>query len=273
MNQRQLIGSQTARGGFENEEDITLKFNNYKTDREAQEWLSIMGYDYKRIKSLNAIAIPVRISRIKAIELGATEELIDNTIKFKKADIQVLLDIFVDNVLYRENLSLKKSNTNANFNQIDKRRVDTYQEMWGFNDKIAETLKKFTGEIIPNDEEKIDLRDKRRWYLDELNTDDVQELIAFFRYNKVQIFNDILKGRGALAAEWFLVTRKNNETGHIDWILRDINSVTNFFSQGEVEISSRGGLKIGRIKVQRKGGTPDPQSLQFKMSPLDLFND
>jgi hypothetical protein len=272
MDEKQLLGSETAKGGFENEGDIALKFNNYINDPEAQKWLCIMGYDYIKIKTLKAVAIPARIGRVKALELGATEEMLENTTKFKKADIQVQLSIVIEEVLYRENLSLKKSNVGANFNQIDKRAVGTYQRMWGFSDKIATTLKKFTGEIVPSLEEQRDLRDIRRWYLDELKGDDVKEVLSFFRENKVLIFNDIIKGRGALSAEWFLVTRKNQENGDIDWILKDINFVTNFFSQGEVCISSRGGLIIGKITAQRKGGTPDPKSLQFKINPLNIFD-
>lgn len=56
-----------------------------------------------------------------------------------------------------------------------------------------------------------------------------------------------------------------------DWILKYINNTCNFFSQGDVKISPRGSLRIGRITMQRKGGTPDPTSLQFKINPLELF--
>ena len=78
-----------------------------------------------------------------------------------------------------------------------------------------------------------------------------------------------MRGRGSLSADWMLVTRKNNDT--IDWILKDINFVCNFFAKGSVEVTNRGNLKVGRMTVQRKGGTPDPKSLQFKLNPLDLF--
>lgn len=45
----------------------------------------------------------------------------------------------------------------------------------------------------------------------------------------------------------------------------------NFFGNGEVKISPRGSLYIGKITMQRKGGTPDPTKLQFKIHPCDLF--
>jgi hypothetical protein len=45
----------------------------------------------------------------------------------------------------------------------------------------------------------------------------------------------------------------------------------NFFGQGSVMLSPRGSLYIGRITMQRKGGTPDPTKLQFKINPCELF--
>jgi len=34
----------------------------------------------------------------------------------------------------------------------------------------------------------------------------------------------------------------------------------------------RESIHIGKITLQRKGGTPDPTSLQFKINPLGLFD-
>lgn len=107
-------------------------------------------------------------------------------------------------------------------------------------------------------------------FLNEIAKTKVDELINYFSENKTLIFSDILRGRGGLAADWLLVTRKNGDI--IDWILKDINFVCNFFAQGAVAITERGNLKVGRMTVQRKGGTPDPMSLQFKINPLDLFD-
>ena len=57
------------------------------------------------------------------------------------------------------------------------------------------------------------------------------------------------------------------------WVLKHINFVLNHYSQGDVEVTPRGSLKIGRVTMQRKGGTPDPTSLQFKINPLSLFEE
>ncbi len=37
-------GSQTAKNGFRNEDDIVRKFNDWKNDKDAQVWLIIMKY-------------------------------------------------------------------------------------------------------------------------------------------------------------------------------------------------------------------------------------
>lgn len=267
MNHRQEIGSYTAKGGFENEKAIAIKFQNFQKDSEAKIWLKILGYDYQSIQRLTATQIPPRISRDTALKLGVTEENIEETALFKKADIQIKLEIVIKGIYHIENISLKKSNTSSGFNQVDKRPVDKYMKFWNIPHSICNTLKLYTGEKLPDTKRK--LRDPRRMFLDEISKKDVGDLLDFFSINKVLVFNDVLRGRGALSADWMLVTRKNGET--IDWILKDINYVCNFFSIGNIEVTSRGNLKIGRMTAQRKGGTPDPKSLQFKINPLDLF--
>ncbi len=273
---REQIGSMTAKGGFINESDICDKFDNYLSDKDAQKWLSIMGYDFTKINTLKATPIPVRINKEKAITLGVTPEKYDETIKFKKADIQVRIEILIEDTLYVENISLKKSNKSAGFNQVDKRPVLTYAKIWNMDDDITKWLRIFTGDILPSEflskKELKDIRDERRLFLDEVPSDKLNNIIEFFENNKTLVISDILRGRGGLSAEWFLVTRKG-ENDLVDWILKDINTVCNYYIQGDVIMSPRGSLKIGKVTMQRKGGTPDPTSLQFKINPLDIFED
>lgn len=267
MNAREIIGSYTARGGFENENNIVIKFNNYRNDVEAQQWLAIMGYDFARVEKLTAVQIPPRINIRTALSLGVTEENLEESNTFKKADIQIKLEIIIENVYYIENLSIKKANTSAGFNQVDKRPVDRYKSFWNIPDSICMSLKYYTGELLPY---KQNTRDARRMFLDEMDESAVQELFSFFDNNRVIIFNDVLRGRGGLSADWFLVTETNGESYR--WILKDINSACNFYSQGPILMTRNGNLKIGKMTMQRKGGTPDPTSLQFKINPLELFN-
>jgi len=271
---RSTIGSITAKGGFINEGNICQKFLEWKTDKVAQNWLEIMGYDYQKIEKINAIQIPVRINKNRAIELGVLEEKYNETIKYKKADIQIRIKIIIDDILYIENISLKKSNISAGFNQVDKRPVSTYKDMWKFDSEIETWLKAFTGEILPSQilpQQNLQyIKDERRLFLTEIPPSMLNKIRDFFTENKILVITDILRGKGCLSADWFLVTRKDNND-IIDWILTDINTVCNFFAQGEVKLSPRGSLKIGRVTMQRKGGTPDPTSLQFKINPLELF--
>lgn len=49
----------------------------------------------------------------------------------------------------------------------------------------------------------------------------------------------------------------------------------NIFGQGDVRITNQGSLKIGKIGMQRKGGDAGRDTskmLQFKINPVELFN-
>lgn len=270
-----LIGSRTAKGGFRNEKSICRKFNNWEKDEEANIWLKVMGYQIEKINFVKAIQIPNRIKKEDIKKFGITDEDYEELMKFKKSDVQVRIIISIGDVLKIENLSLKKANSDADYNQIDKRWVDSYQEMWNFDNDISLGLKLFTGEVNPKlylyliGNKKM--RDKRRVFLDELSESISKKIIEFFEDNKILIVNDILKGRGGLSANWVLVTRYNKQSKTTTWIFKDINTTMNFFATGDVKISPKGSLYIGRITMQRKGGTPDPTKLQFKIKPCQLF--
>lgn len=267
------IGSTTAKGGFANEKVVCNKFNNWKTDNEAELWLKIMGYDVKKIDSVEAIYIPTRIKKADIERYGLKKEDFEELMKFKKADAQLRIVITMGKIVKIENLSLKKANSDADYNQVDKRWVDSYKEIWKFDEDIAYGLKLFTGEIKPTPQIAVSkiLRDERRMFLDELPENLRNKIVGFFEQNKILVVGDVLKGRGGFSANWMLVTRYNKKEDTTTWTLRDINTVMNFFGAGEVKISPRGSLYIGRITVQRKGGTPDPTKLQFKIKPCELF--
>jgi len=234
-----------------------------------------MGYDINRLDSVTAIHIPARIKKSDLDRFGITEQDYYRFSKFQKADAQIKIIIKIGDILKIENLSLKKANSDADYNQIDKRKVDDYQTMWRFDDKLAIWLKLFTGELIPHENieiiDKIQPRDERRLFIDEMPENIQTKIINFFNKNRIIVISDILKGRGSLSADWMLVTKINKEENTTTWILKDINTVMNFYGQGKVILSSRGSLRIGKITMQRKGGTPDPTKLQFKFKPCELF--
>ena len=87
------------------------------------------------------------------------------------------------------------------------------------------------------------------------------------------IVSDILKGRGKFSAEWMLVILKVGTT--LKWELEPINYVLNFFGNGEVSMTPRGSISIGKITVQRKGGDGGRDTanmLQFKINPAELID-
>lgn len=269
------IGSTTAKGGFANENSVCKKFNNWKKDKDAQIWLTIMGYKIEKIDSVEAIQIPTRIKKSDIEKYGISEEEFEDLMRFKKADAQIRIIITIGNILKIENLSLKKANSDADYNQVDKRTVDDYQKMWGFNNEIALWLKLFTGELNPKSYSKlmgkIILKDKRRLFVNEMPKEIQEKIIDFFKRNRIIIVSDILKGRGGLSANWILVTCYNKNEDTTTWILKDINTTMNFFGGGDIVVSPKGSIYIGRITVQRKGGTPDPTKLQFKIHPCELL--
>ena len=99
-------------------------------------------------------------------------------------------------------------------------------------------------------------------------------IVDFFSENKILIVSDILKGSDEFPVNWMMVVlKKKNENP--EWVLKHINQVLNVFGGGEVRITSRGSLRIGKITVQRKGGDAGRETskmLQFKINPMKLFH-
>lgn len=240
-------GSKIAKDGFENEKDIANKFINWKDDIEAQQWLKTMGYNLNDIEYVYA-----------------------EVLHGYKTDVQVQVTIKLKNIIDAQNLQVKLVSNAKGFNQIDKRWIKNYAEMWEMPDNIVRLLKYYTGELEPY---KKDTRDKRRMFMDEFSEQEQNEILEYFEQNKMLIILDIVKGRGKFAAEWILVAQKYEDI--FRWILKPINVAINHYSEGKVEITNRGNLKIGRIGMQRKGGDAGRETanmLQFKVDPIELFN-
>jgi hypothetical protein len=203
-----------------------------------------MGYKSEKIDSVKAIHIPTRIKKNEMKDISISDEEFNDLMLFKKADAQIRIIIAIGNILKIESLSLKKANSEADYNQVDKRLVDTYQKMWNFDDEITYWLKLFTGENTPNLISNIKLRDERRLFLDEMPENIRNKIVNFFDKNKIIVVSDILKGRGGLSANWMLVTRYNKTEDTTAWILKDINTVMNFFGMGEIIISPKGSFLV-----------------------------
>lgn len=244
------LGSNTAKNGFKNEYDVIDKFNNWEKDKIAQKWLGAMGYNINEIEYVKA-------SKITGSYKSDVQVRIQITIKLKsQSDIQ--------------NLQVKLVSNPQGFNQIDKRWINKYAELWNIPDDIIKLLKLFTGEIKST---KKNLKYSKRMLLSEMDENDQKKIINFFEDNKILIVSDILKGRGEFSADWILVILKaNNES---KWVLKSINEAMNVFGSGDIRITEKGSLRIGKITMQKKGGDAGRDSakmLQFKINPVELFN-
>ena len=244
------LGSKIAKAGFKNEKDVISKFNKWQTDKVAQEWLEEMGYAIRDIEYVKAEKVRGQY----------------------KADIQVRVKIIIKLKAQEDivNLQVKLvSSPKSGFNQIDKRWVDKYVELWSIPADVEKILKLYTGEIKPI---KKGLKDPRRMKIFEMDETDQEKLINFIKKNKILIASDLLKGRGEFSADWILVILKVN--GESRWALKSINEAMNVFGGGEVRITPKGSLWIGKIFMQRKGGDGGRETakmLQFKINPLELF--
>ena len=250
MDEKELLGSETAKGGFRNEDDVIARFNNWKKDEVAQKWLVIMGYVIKEIEY------------VKAVKVGGNY----------KTDVQVQVTIKLKETIDCENLSVKLVSNPQGFNQIDKREIGKYVKMWNIPKDIEDILRLFTGKTEPKNKE--GLEDSRRMLLTEMSKNDQEKIIKFFSKNKILVVSDVLKGRDKFAADWMLVILKKDKDS-FKWALKDINTVMNIFGQGDIRITREGSLKIGQIGMQRKGGDAGRESakmLQFKINPCLLFN-
>ena len=231
-------GSQIAKEGFQSERDLAHKFNNWKDDEDSRQWLEIMGYKLDEIKSVKSL-----------------------TIRNNKTDIQVQILKKDSEHIDAHNIQVKSLSNSRGFNQIDNRWIDTYQKMWKMPDNIAKLLKYYTGELKRSDIE------KNRMCLNEFSSQQQEDILNFFKDNKIWIICDLLRGRGSYSTEWILVVQK---TGKTRWILQPVNKVINYYSEGEVFITPKGNLKIGKVSMQRKGGDKGKKSanmLQFKINP------
>lgn len=241
------LGSNTAKNGFKNEDDIVEKFNNWKTDTEAKIWLEIMEYNLDEIEF------------VKAIKLSGY-----------KTDVQVQITIKLKEAIDVQNLQVKLVSNDKGFNQIDKRWVDKYIELWNIPENVSKLIKQYTGEIQPSISNP---RDKRRTFADEFTIEEQNLILDWITKNKSLIVNDILKGRGSFSAEWMLVAQKINENAR--WVLKAMNLVLNHFGNDSVTITNQGNFKIGKITMQRKGGDGGRKTanmLQFKINPAELFD-
>ena len=232
------IGARGARGGFAHERQVAKEFNKGQGSTLAPRWLQAMGFNLSEIKQVEAERLTSHI----------------------KTDVQVKV-LLKSGIVKICDISCKKGGGN----QIDKRWVDDYADEFDFSETTRNALKKFTGEAgyTPIDlltrgaisrSKYKSLRDKRRFIFPELEGDEQQAILLDFRQHRTVIIQFLLQGSGEGAPQWFM---KDYE------LIPMTKAISLATGDGQI-VPTRTGFRIGQIKVQRKGGTPDPTKLQFK---------
>ncbi len=265
------VGSRTAKGGFRNEEDICAAFNRWKTDDDARAWLAILHGPLDDVESVTA-----------SIPRGA------------KAKTDVEVRVTAGGRETRYGISIKLVSTRRGFNQIDKRWLDSYAQLWDMPEDVHAAMKLFVGEVPPNGASRRD----DRMFLNELPPATQERVVDFFKNRRDAIATYLFAGSGDHAAGWLLVTVRDQAEGvasdaddedpadhepvETDMLPDGMRSVlvpaadaAAFYGAGDVVITPAGNLRIGRITMQRKGGDggrATAKMLQFKIDPTALFD-
>lgn len=254
-------GSQTAKGGFKNENEIRARFSNWRTDELTRSWLAQMGYDPAAVESVSASKphgekadVLVQIRLRSGGSTAETPGRRDQTLQSNEIS---------------EAISIKLVSSPNGFNQVDKRWLASYAKKWNMPSEVIAAMKLYLGEVPPNKPS----RDKRRMFLNELEIEQQRAVIEFFAANKETIVSDLLEGDGPGKATRFMVAWKTSSQPR--WTIWPIDEAVRFYSEGPVELTRAGNLKIGRVSMQRKGGDGGRETakmLQFKLNPVQIFD-
>jgi hypothetical protein len=76
------------------------------------------------------------------------------------------------------------------FNQVDKRWLQNYKELWNMSPDVYNLLSYFCGEQKPY---KKGTRDTRRMFITEMMPEEQNRILDFFRKNKIMIVSDIIR--------------------------------------------------------------------------------
>lgn len=149
------LGSETAKAGFQNEKDVIDTFNNWNNSQLAKEWLIAMNYIIDEIEYVLA-------EKVKGSY---------------KTDIQVQVTVKLKKNIDCQNIQVKLVSNKKGFNQIDKRWLNTYRELWEIPEDTFTLLQYFTGELLPY---KANTKDRRRMFLNEMTECQQNNILNFF---------------------------------------------------------------------------------------------
>ena len=292
-------GAKIAKAGFQTEKDVAAVFGNFKTSKLAQAWLKSMKFEIALIEGVSAEVVPgSRKADLKIVVSSKVRKAKEGDSGAHRLAVQYF--------------QLKLVSNPEGFNQIDKRWLKSYQDQWKIPADTYKLLQHFCGELPPYKE---GTKDKRRMFFSEFTTGEQKKVLSFFSENKNRIIEDLFKGAkipsekeggqfkkdtgepGLDSPQWFMVIQKLQQLKEFpkpegdgkdvsdksaelqsvrwNWAIRPMDEVIKFYSKGEVKISPRGSLHLGKVRMQRKGGDngrPTANMLQFKINPAELID-
>lgn len=188
-----------------------------------------------------------------------------------KTDITVSL--LTKNKNFDLNISLKKYK--ANFNQIERRSVSSFSELYNAPKDVIRLLDLFVGNLDPINYNGKKTKSNKRMFLNEFSIEDQNKIISFFQRIIRPLIKNLLVGFDTKNKPSILALSPS-ETNFSDCRLMTMDEAINkLIGDGKVSITPRGSLKIGNITLQRKGGDNGAESandLQWKFKPKDLAN-
>ena len=176
------------------------------------------------------------------------------------------------------------------YNHVERKYVDFYAQKWSIPKDVCIALKKFVGEVdtkgnpISIEELKSEaellgmspgkLSKRRRTFLNQMNHRTIENVKGFFDENKMKILKDVFIGDEAV--EFFFIVKRQGGLAY--YYVLPTKDVLDIYGKGDVRITPRGSLLIGRVELQRKSGDSwtargwvdtSASQLQFKIKPSE----
>lgn len=258
-----VLASKAARRGFKAEDRIIAAINN--NDEVGKKIIKaikdLTGYS---LISCSAFKCPPRAKADVGITCNGRQILIS----VKEFDVDIGFD----------------------YNHVERKYVDFYARKWSIPKDVYIALKKFVGEVnargdpVSIEELKRDaellgmspgkLSKKRRIFLHQMDDQTIENVKRFFSENKMKILKDIFIDGEAI--EFFIIVKR--QRGLVYYYVLPTKDVLDIYSEGDVRITPKGSLLIGRVELQRKSGDhwtsrgwvdTSASQLQFKIKPSE----
>lgn len=189
-------------------------------------------------------------------------------------------------------ISVKEFDVKADYNHVERHYVDYYAQKWSMPREVFVGLKQFVGEVdehgnpisielLEREAEELGtspgkLSKERRTFVNRQPQQTRNAIKQFFKLNKEKILKDIFIADEDI--KFFIVIKR--EASRVYYYVVPTKDVLDVYGSGEVTITPRGSLQIGKVVIQRKGGdhrTPfgwvdrSASQLQFKIRPSECI--